>query len=252
MNNIDYIPDCLFPSDNQLEIPSLRLDRQATMVEIPFVAFGEQKRTFQMNGTGTLHFYVDDYRFNSVFEHPEKILYHNPRNIVEPNFSLFSETPIAFGMQAIYKKRFIARAMQERGINVFVDLNVNSKFYQLNMLGVPMGYSAFCTRGYSDRLHYLEFEYNIAKGCAGDNPLTFVIYGGGDKCKAFAREHGCIYINQMVNIKKKVSAIEKVAETVAFFGQPIDVETLLEDKKKEIIEAQLSDYSDNSILISKS
>lgn len=252
MIETDYIPDCLFPTDNQLEIPCLRLDRQPSVVDIPFVAFGEQARTFQMNGTGTLHFYVDDYRFNSVFEHPEKILKHHPRNIVEPNFSLFSETPIAFGMQAIYKKRFIARAMQERGINVFVDLNVNSKFYQLNMLGVPMGYSAFCTRGYSDRLHYLEFEYNIAKGCAGDNPLTFVIYGGGDKCKAFAREHGCIYINQMVNIKKKVSAIEKVAETVAFFGQPIDVETLLEDKKKEIIEEQLTDYSDNSILISKS
>lgn len=57
-----------------------------------------------MNGGGTLHFYTDDYRFNSIFEHPEKILQHNAAQIVEPNFSLFNETPIAFGLQAVYKK----------------------------------------------------------------------------------------------------------------------------------------------------
>ena len=103
-NEIQYIPDSLFPTDNDFEVPSLRLDMAASTCEIPFVCFGEQKRTFKMNGTGTLHFYTDDYRFNAVYEHPEKILQHNPAQIVEPNFSLFNETPIAFGLQAIYKK----------------------------------------------------------------------------------------------------------------------------------------------------
>lgn len=42
-------------------------------------------------------------------------------------------------MQAIYKKRFLARAMQEKGIGVFVDLNVAPKFYKLNLMGVPKG-----------------------------------------------------------------------------------------------------------------
>ena len=96
-----------------------------------------------MNGTGTLHFYTDDYRFNAVYEHPEKILQQNPAQIVEPNFSLFNETPIAFGLQAIYKKRLVARQMQEEGIRVFVDLNVANKFYAFNLLGVPKGWSAF-------------------------------------------------------------------------------------------------------------
>lgn len=129
MNN--YVPDCIFPTDNDAEVPMLRLDMQPEFCDIPFVCFGEQKRTFQMNGCGTLHFYTDDYRFSVLYEHPEKILQHNPRNIVEPNFSLFNEMPVAFGLQAIYKKRFIARAMQEKGIRVFVDLNVAAKFYKL-------------------------------------------------------------------------------------------------------------------------
>lgn len=123
------IPDQLFPCDNDLEIPTLDLNMQAKACDIPFLCFGEQKRTFNLNGSGTLHFYTDDYRFNVVYEHPEKIVNHHPHNIVEPNFSLFNESPVAFGMQALYKKRWIARAMQERGIGIFVDLNVAQKWY---------------------------------------------------------------------------------------------------------------------------
>lgn len=247
MDELTWIPDTILPSDNALEIPTLRLDRQPEFVSIPFVCYGEQKRTFQMNHTGTLHFYTDDYRFSAVFEHPETILKHNPANIVEPNFSCFSETPVAFGMQAIYKKRFISRAMQEKGINVFVDLNVNSKFYKLNMIGVPRGYHSFCTRGYSDRVHYLEFEYNIAKEWAEGNRLTFIIYGGGEPCKEFARMHAneanIVYMSQMVNIKKKTKALEKIAETVSFFGEKEDVSEILTAKKMELIEGQMTDFT---------
>ena len=110
-----YIPDCLFPTDNPLEIPCLLSDVQPQYIEIPFYCFGEQARTTNMNGSGTLHFYTDDYRFRSIYEKPEKILKYNPGSIIEPNFSLSNDTPIAFGMQAIYKKRFLARAMQEKG-----------------------------------------------------------------------------------------------------------------------------------------
>lgn len=45
-----YIPDCIFPSDNQMEIPSLLLDIQPQSVEIPFLCFGEQKRSKNMQG----------------------------------------------------------------------------------------------------------------------------------------------------------------------------------------------------------
>lgn len=70
--------DCLFPTDNDLEIPSLRLDMQPKVCSIPFRCFGEQKRTLDMEGCGTLHFYTDDYRFQSVYDHPEKILQSSP------------------------------------------------------------------------------------------------------------------------------------------------------------------------------
>lgn len=40
------IPDSLFPTDNDLEIPVLRLDMQATTCDIPFVCYGEQAKHY--------------------------------------------------------------------------------------------------------------------------------------------------------------------------------------------------------------
>jgi hypothetical protein len=242
------IPDTLFPSDNDAEIPTLRLDMQAQELSIPFLCWGEQKRTVNLLGTGSLHFYTDDYRFTALYERPDKILKSNPRNIVEPNFSLFDDMPVAFGLQCIYKKRWIARAMQERGIRVFVDLNVAHKFYKLNMLGVPMGWRAFCTRGYSDRLANLEYEYEIAKNWAqGEKPL-FVIYGGGSACRRFAQEHGCIYATQVVVTKKKLDALKKIHENIAFFNEEFSIKGL---ESMTPFDKQLEDFRKNKGIESK-
>lgn len=243
----DFIPDCLFQTDNDLEVPTLRLDRQPKVCEIPFVCYGEQARTFEMNGHGTLHFYTEDYRYNTLYDKPQQVLQHHPANIVEPNYSCFQEMPVAFALQAIYKKRWIARCMQERGINVFVDLNVASKFYKLNLLGIPIGYSAFCTRGYSDRLHYLEFEYEMARGIAGENAdnMLFVIYNGGDKCKQFAKKHHCIYVSPMVNLnikKRQLEAKKKIEQTVAFLNPEWDTTKLIDSAIKELPNNQIFNY----------
>ena len=228
MNEITQweVPDSLFPTDNALEVPTLRLDMQAECCSIPFVLFGEQRRTMKMHGQGTLCFYTDDYRFKTVYEHPEKILLHDPMNIVEPNFSLYDETPIAFGMQQIYKKRFIARAMQDRGIRVFADLCCSPKFYKLNLLGIPRGWSAFCTRGYSHQVEHLAFELEIARLVADGNDLLFVCYGGGQPCKEFCRKNGLIYVTPVVEVKNKNLKYEKMKEAIAFFDQEISMAAL--------------------------
>lgn len=85
------------------------------------------------------------------------------REMVEPNFSLYDTTPIAYGLQLIYKKRWIARFWQECGAAVYADLNVARKFAEYNRLGIPDGYNAFATRGYADREEYLREEIKIAQ-----------------------------------------------------------------------------------------
>ena len=247
-----YFQDSLFPSNNDLEIPTLRLDMQPKSCAIPFVLWGEQRRSFKMNNAGTLCFYTEDYRFNSVYEHPEKILYMEPLNIVEPNFSLYDETPIAFGMQQIYKKRWIGRAMQERGVRVFVDLCVSPKFYKLNLLGVPPGYSRFCTRGYSFQVEHLEVELELAKMVAGDNPLLFVVYGGGKPCKDFCRDNGLVYVTPVVEIRNKDVRHQKMKEAIAFMGQEISMTELMPQYEKlptkdEMLSNRIEDFRQKQI-----
>ena len=237
-----YIPDCLFPTDNELEIPSL-LDVQPKFVEIPVYCFGEQSRSTNMDGKGLLHFYTDDYRFSSIYEHPEKILKYNPASIIEPNFSLSNDTPIAFGMQAIYKKRFLARAMQEKGIGVYVDLNVAPKFYKLNLLGVPKGYSSFATRGCKDRINELEFEYEIAKFVAGTSLFRFIVYGGGDIIKVWCMEHNAVYITPIVVIKNKLRALEKMRDTIAMLD--VDAKSKYKEIKNDLYNKQVLDFKSN-------
>ena len=153
--------------------------------------------------------------------------------------------PVSFGLQAIYKKRWIARCMQGKGIGVFVDLNVAQKFYQLNMIGVPRGWRAFATRGYSDRLNNLAFEYSIAKDWANGKEPLFVIYGGGDTCRRFAQENNCIYINPVVTTKKKLAALQKIHEGIAFLGEEFSVKKQLD--KITPFTHQLEDFrSENS------
>ena len=52
-----------------------------------------------------------------------------------------------WGIQLIYKKRWLSRYFQECGIKVYADVNVSHKFIEYNKMGIPKGYNAFFTRG---------------------------------------------------------------------------------------------------------
>lgn len=242
----DWIPDTLFASSNDWEIPDLDISMQAQECAIPFVKWGEIGRLTDLKGNGTYHFFTDDYKFQALYEHPETLLKAHPRNIVEPNFSLYLDMAPAFGLQAIYKKRVIARMMQDRGIRVFVDLNVAQKFIKLNLIGIPRGWRSFATRGYSDNVGGLEFEYRIAEASAsfaGRKPL-FVVYGGGNNCRDFCKEVGAIYITPNLTIKNKENKFEELLRdnVIAFADQDYSREALEAGKTAARL-LQVQDFS---------
>lgn len=192
--------DCLYDSDNEYDIPNLRLDMQAGKLELPLAAYGAESR--QKKGITTYHFYVEDYRFESIWKDPTKVLRSGCRAIVEPNLSLFDTTPVAYGLQQLYKKRWISRYYQECGIGVYADLNVARKFYDYNRMGIPAGYDAFCTRGYADRMEYLTAEYDIAREISGKDTPNLIVYGGGKAVKSFCAAHSLVYVEQLMTAKR--------------------------------------------------
>ena len=194
------LSDCLYESNNIFDIPNLRVDMQAGKLPLPFAPYGADSR--QKKGISTYHFYVDDYRFEAIWKDPTKVLNSGCVAVVEPNLSLFDTTPIAYGLQQIYKKRWIARYFQECGILVYADLNVSQKFYEYNQMGIPDGYNAFFTRGYADRMPLLEAEHAIACKISGKENPNLIVYGGGKAVKEYCAKHSLVYVEQLMTSKR--------------------------------------------------
>ena len=194
------LSDCIYESDNEFEIPRLLIEKQAGKLVLPFAPWGADTR--MKTGISTYHFYVDDYRFEAVWKNPFKVMQTGVIALVEPNTSIFDTTPIAYGLHQIYKKRWISRYFQECGILIYADLNVPLKFKEYNRMGIPVGYNAFFTRGYSDRLEYLKVEFEIAKDISGLQTPNFLVYGGGEKIRKFCIENSLVYVEQFMQNKK--------------------------------------------------
>lgn len=196
--------DRIYDSDNEFDIPSLRLDRQPSGgLLLPFAAWGAESR--QKKGISTYHFYVDDYHFARIWADPASVLQGGCSELVEPNLSLFDTTPVAYGLQQVYMKRWIARYWQECGAKVYADLNVARKFHKYNRMGIPRGYNAFATRGYADRLEYLNMEIQTAREISGLDKPNMLVYGGGEKVHELCLRQGVIYVEQFIanRVKRK-------------------------------------------------
>ena len=195
---MEPVKDILYPSDNRYDIPCLRLDRQAGHLELPFVPYGAGRRNKRV---ATLHFYVDDYRFNALWKNPAKIFDNNPAAAVECNYSLFDTTPLAFGLRFIYQKRWMARYWQENGIRIYVDLNVSSKFFKYNRMGVPDGWNAFATRGSLGGMDLLKAKFEQARQISGLDSPNLIVYGGGKEVHEFCCRHSLLYVHDYMTEK---------------------------------------------------
>ena len=192
--------DFLYPSDNDYEIPLLLDDNQPLHLELPFTPWGAEGR--YKKGITTYHFYVDDYRFEQIFKDPIKLLDSGCRAIVEPNCSVHDQTPIAYGIYQIYRKRYLARYLQECGLKVWVDLNVSHRFAEYNLLGVPDGYNAFFTRGVTGWTPHLDMCLEMAKRKSGLEKPNLYVYGGGKESERWCQEHGLRYLDEYMNIRR--------------------------------------------------
>jgi len=73
-------------------------------------------------------------------------------------------------------------------------------------MGIPEGWTAFATRGYSDRWKDTIREHQIAGEIAGDkvSQLLFVVYGGGKLVERMCGDHGFVWIPEQES-KKSLS-----------------------------------------------
>ncbi len=199
MDDITVQQKTLYPSNNEFEIPTLKAQYQAKELVLPVAIWGSVKRSLEMRGTWL--FYTGDERYTALTKDPRPVIKTGCVAAAEPNFSSYEQMSYAEGVYRIYQKRWIARFWQQNGkIKILVDLNVSPKFYEANLLGVPDGWSAFCTRGYEDRMDFTRQEFEMACKKAGTEDITFIVYGGGQKVKDMCKENNWVWQQETIEV----------------------------------------------------
>jgi hypothetical protein len=180
-------------SDPTAGIPMLDFEMQATGLVAPVVKWGVTARSQPMRGT--YHFYTADYKFRALAKSPAKLLITRCVVAVEPNFSTQPGDDLSRVLEAIHRKRSMARYWQSQGVRIVVDLNVEPEFRHYNLIGVPPGWGAYAVRTqHGIGWDVIEADHELAaKRCGGVPPL-FAVFGGGKSARAYCVSRGWVHV----------------------------------------------------------
>ena len=110
----------LFNADSDLGIPVVKREELENFPEF-LVPYGtEVRRSLASARGGCCHFFLDDYRFESLWNKPVKTLEPIKRQklTLSPDFSLYTNYPLALQIYNVYRNRYLARYWQENGVVV--------------------------------------------------------------------------------------------------------------------------------------
>lgn len=130
--------DCLYESNNEFDILICCWKNKPENFFCLLPPGGADSRL--RKDVATYHFYVDDYRFEAIWKRSDQGANQWCKSVGGSNLSVYDTTPIAYGLQQIYKKRWISRYFQKSAVSRCTQiLNVSVKFKEYNKLGLPKG-----------------------------------------------------------------------------------------------------------------
>lgn len=89
-----------------------------------------------------VHFYQDDYLFESLWDKPEKYLECLKRfnGVILPDFSLYRDMPLVMQLWNIYRSRAIGRWLQDNGVKIIPNIRFGDyRTFELTCNGIPTG-----------------------------------------------------------------------------------------------------------------
>jgi hypothetical protein len=129
----------LFPSGNDYGIPDLR---HTPVRAIPawLVPYRQRIRASEPPADGGVHFFMDDYRFETVWSRPHKALaaLRPYTTLLTPDFSLYRDWPLTLQVWNVYRNRWCGRFWQAQGFTVIPTVSWSTAdSYYFCFLGVP-------------------------------------------------------------------------------------------------------------------
>ena len=130
----------IFPADsNPWDIPLLD---HAPIAYTPVWLVPYRTRVRRKDGTtgSAVHFFLDDYRFESVWSRPAKASQALRRyaTVLTPDFSLYADYPLALQLWNTYRSRWCGAYWQHRGFQVIPTISWSTpESYAFCFAGVP-------------------------------------------------------------------------------------------------------------------
>lgn len=108
----------VFESDNKYGIPTIK-PQDFTPKDL--VMYGQEvRRPKKDTWEKTIHFFLDDYKFEPLWNRPIKTLSMIQKigSALSPDFSLYLDYPRAIQIYNVYRNRWMGRYWQENGVDV--------------------------------------------------------------------------------------------------------------------------------------
>lgn len=117
MRSVHNVSRGLFAGEGPLGIPRLAAEPAPRVTGlVPY----NVARLLRGGSTDTVHFYLDDYRFEALWKSPAQYepLLRRFNGMVTPDFSLYADWPVAMQAWNLYRSRWLGAYYQSRGIPV--------------------------------------------------------------------------------------------------------------------------------------
>lgn len=109
-----------FSSIGRWEIPLIK-KQEIDLTSVELIAYSDiKKNDIWENRKKGVHYYIDDYRFNNVYFHPEnnieRLIQYN--FVISPDFSTYPTMPLWRQMESVAHNRWCGAFWQSKGITV--------------------------------------------------------------------------------------------------------------------------------------
>lgn len=168
----------VFPSSNEWGIPDLEPTK---WIPARLVAYNSRAEIAAASGNAAVHFFLDDYRFETVWTKPERGLSRIAQvgAALTPDFSLWREMPLAMQLWQVYRSRWCGCWLAEHGIEVIPTVSWSTpESFEFAFLGVGVGsVVAVSTVGIRGELAWRLFAAGYAEMVRRLSPSFVLIYG---------------------------------------------------------------------------
>lgn len=108
-----------FPCVGKWNIPMVK--SQELVDNVKLIACSDTKSKDEVNRECGVHFFLDDYRFEHIYDYPQRTLnrYSQYKFLLTPDYSLYAEMPLWRQLENVAKNRWCGAYWQSKGIIVY-------------------------------------------------------------------------------------------------------------------------------------